>query len=361
MPTDSTESVFVGVDTHADTPHVAVVGNLGRHLDDREFPTDPGGYRRLLDWVRSAGSVAAVGVEGTGAYGAQLARVLTAASVVVIEVNRPDHSRRANGKSDPLDAYAAAEAVASGRADGTAKSRDGIVESIRCLRVARRSAGQAKTQCINQIRGVLVTRPAELREQMKPLGTAALIRTLSLLRPGTALASPVAATKIALRSLARRHIALAEEIKGLDVALAELTATAAPGLLAKTGVGAEVAGQLLVTAGDNPERLRSEASFAHLAGVAPIPASSGRTTRHRLNRGGDRAANKALHTIALVRLKYDERTRASRNGEHPRVSRRRTSCAASNEPSPARSTRNSPAQQDSPRPSRQSDTGPIAG
>lgn len=249
MPTDSTESVFVGVDTHADTPHVAVVGNLGRHLDDREFPTDPGRYRRLLDWVRPAGSVAAVGVEGTGAYGAQLARVLTAASVVVIEVNRPDHSRRANGKSDPLDAYAAAEAVASGRADGTAKSRDGIVESIRCLLVARRSAGQAKTQCINQIRGVLVTRPAELREQMKPLGTAALIRTLSLLRPGTALASPVAATKVALRSLARRHIALAEEIKGLDVALAELTATAAPGLLAKTGVGAEVAGQLLVTRG----------------------------------------------------------------------------------------------------------------
>ena len=169
---------------------------------------------------------------------------------------------------------------------------------------------KAKTQCINQIRGMLVTGPVELREHMKPLGTTALIRTLSLLRPGTELASPVAATKLALRSLARRHIALAEEIKDLDVALAELTATAAPGLLAKTGVGAEVAGQLLVTAGDNPERLRSEASFAHLAGVAPIPASSGRTTRHRLNRGGDRAANKALHTIAVVRLKYDERTRA---------------------------------------------------
>ena len=220
----------------------------------------------MLDWVHSAGSVAAVGVEGTGAYGAQLARVLTAAGVVVIEVNRPDRaSRRANGKSDPLDAYAAAEAVASGRADSTPKSRDGIVESIRCLRVARRSAVKAKTQCINQIRGMLVTGPVELREQMKPLGTTALIRTLSLLRPGTELASPVAATKLALRSLARRHIALAEEIKDLDVALAELTATAAPGLLAKTGVGAEVAGQLLVTAGDNPERLRSEASFAHLA------------------------------------------------------------------------------------------------
>ena len=177
MPTDSAESVFVGVDTHADTHHVAVVDNLGRHLDDQEFPNNPGGYRRLLDWVRSAGSVAAVGVEGTGPYGAQLARVLNAAGVVVIEVNRPDRaSCRANGKSDPLDAYAAAEAVASGRAAGTPKSRDGIVESIRCLRVAQRSVVKEKTKCINQIHGVLVTGPAELREQMKPLGTAALIR-----------------------------------------------------------------------------------------------------------------------------------------------------------------------------------------
>jgi transposase len=293
MPTDPTEPVFIGVDTHADSHHVAVVDKLGRHLSDREFPADPGGYRDLLDWVR------------------QLARVLTAAGLTVIEVNRPDRaSRRTKGKSDPLDAYSAAEAVASGRADGTPKSRDGIVESIRCLRVARRSAVKAKTQCINQIRGMLITGPAQLREQMKPLGTAALIRSLALLRPGADLTSPVAATKMSLRCLARRHVALTEEIKDLDAALVELTAIAAPGLLAKPGVGAEVAGQLLVTAGDNPERLRSEASFAHLTGVAPIPASSGRTTRHRLNRGGDRAANKALHTIVIVRLKYDERTRA---------------------------------------------------
>lgn len=311
MPTNLIELIFVGVDTHADTHHVAVVDGVGRHLGDREFPTDPSGYRNLLDWVRGVGQVQAVGVEGTGAYGAQLARVLSAAGLRVVEVNRPDRvSRRANGKSDPLDAYAAAQAVVSGRATTTPKSRDGIVESIRCLRVARRSAIKAKTQCINQIRGILITGPTDLREQMKPLGTAALVRALTKLRPATDLTSPAAATKRALRSLARRHSALAEEIKELDTVLTELTAIAAPGLLAKTGVGAEVAGQLLVTAGDNPERLRTEASFAHLTGVAPIPASSGRTMRHRLNRGGDRGANNALHTIAVVRLKYDERTRA---------------------------------------------------
>ena len=272
MPADPTD-VFVGVDTHADTHHVAVVDQLGRHLGDREFPADPGGYRSLLDWISSFGSVTGVGVEGTGTYGAQLVRVLTAAGLAVLEVNRPDRAtRRANGKSDPVDAYAAAQAVASGRADSIPKSRDGIVESIRCLRVARRSAIKAKTQCINQIRGLLITGPMDLREQMKPFGTAALIQALSRLRPGTDLSSPEAATKLTLRSLARRHLALSEEIRELDAVLEELTTTAAPGLLAKTGVGTEVAGQLLVTAGDNPERLRSEASFAHLAGVAPIPA-----------------------------------------------------------------------------------------
>jgi transposase len=300
--------VFAGVDTHADTHHAAVVDVLGRHLDDREFPATPAGYRALLAWIGLLGVVQAVGVEGTGAYGAELSRVLRAAGEVVIEVDRPD--RRAHGKTDPLDAYAAAQAVASGRAEGIPKSRDGIVESIRCLRVAHRSVVKAKTQSINQIRAMLINGPAELREQMRPLPTGKLIGALSRVRPGSDLSSPSAATKMALRSLARRHLALTQELKELDAALAELTAMAAPGLLAKTGVGVDVAAQLLVTAGDNPERLRSEASFAHLTGAAPIPASSGRTTRHRLNRGGDRGANNALHTVALVRMRYDERTRA---------------------------------------------------
>jgi transposase len=296
--------VFAGVDTHADTHHAAVVDVLGRHLDDREFPATPVGYRALLAWIGLLGVIQAVGVEGTGAYGAELSRVLRAAGEVVIEVDRPDRSsRRAHGKTDPLDAYAAAQAVASGRAEGIPKSRDGIVESIRCLRVARRSAVKAKTQCINQIRAMLINGPAELREQMRALPTGKLIGALSRLRPGSDLSSPSAATKMALRSLARRHLTLTQELKELDAALAELTAMAVPGLLAKTGVGVDVAAQLLVTAGDNPGRLRSEASFAHLTGTAPIPASS---------------------------------------AEPQKDCPKRTSCAASNEPSRARSTTKSP-------------------
>lgn len=300
-----------GVDTHGLTHHAAVIDPLGRHLADREFPATIHGYRDLLDWMRSHGVLSAVGVEGTGAYGAELARVLTAAGVTVVDVDRPDRkARRLRGKSDPIDAYAAAMAVTSGRATGVPKSRDGLVESVRVLRVTRRSAVKARTQAMNQIRGMLVSAPAALREQATGLERAALIRTLARLRPGADLSTPLAATKAALRRLARRHQVLDEEITELDAEIGPLVRQAAPELLTLFGVGPETAGQLLASAGDNPERMRSEAAFAHLAGVAPIPASSGRTHRHRLNRGGDRAANNALHTIVLVRMRYDERTRA---------------------------------------------------
>lgn len=292
-------------------PPCRVIDALGRQLADREFKTTPQGYRKLLDWIGSFGTVQAVGIEVTGAYGAELCRVLRAAGLSVVEVDRPDRSsRRTHGKSDPLDAYAAAQAVASGRAAGTPKSRDGIVESIRCLRVARRSAVKARTQCINQIRGLLVSGPADLREQMRPPSTTRLLQTLSRLRPGRDLVSPAVATRVALRSLARRHLALTDDINELDRDLTLLTRQVAPQLMARPGVGPEVAARLLISAGDNPERMRSEASFAHLAGAAPIPASSGRTHRHRLNRGGDRSANNALYTIALVRMRHDHRTRA---------------------------------------------------
>lgn len=303
--------VFGGVDTHALTHHAAVVDTLGRELDDREFPTTRAGYEALLTWMASFGRLVAVGVEGTGSYGAALNRVLAGAGISVVEVDRPDRSaRRARGKSDPLDAYAAARAAASGRAGGRPKSRDGIVESIRCLRVAQRSAVKARTQCINQIRALLVNGPAELREQMRTLPTAKMIKALARLRPGADLSDPSAGCKHALRSLARRHGALDEEIKELHRCLTQLTEQAAPELLDRFGVGVQVAAQLLVTAGDNPDRLRSEASFAHLTGVAPVPASSGQRHRHRLNRGGDRAANNALHTIALTRMRYHPPTRA---------------------------------------------------
>ncbi|MFJ2806524.1 IS110 family transposase [Kitasatospora sp. NPDC087271] len=310
MTHDSPE-ITGGVDTHGLTHHAAVIDPLGRHLADQEFPATIVGYRALLDWMRSQGTLKAVGVEGTGAYGAELARVLTAAGVTVVDVDRPDRkTRRMKGKSDPIDAYAAATAVASGRATGIPKSRDGVVEAVRVLRVTRRSAVKARTQAMNQIRGLLVSAPAVLREQLAGLDRSVLIRTLSRLRCGGDLSTPLTATKAALRRLARRHQALDDEIAELDAEIGPMLKQAAPELLALFGVGPETAGQLLASAGDNPERMRSEAAFAHLAGVAPIPASSGRTHRHRLNRGGDRAANNALHTIVLVRMRYDERTRA---------------------------------------------------
>ena len=308
--TDQRPDVTGGVDTHGETHHAAVVDPIGRHLADREFPATGAGYGALLAWLRSHGTPTAVGVEGTGAYGAGLARHLTAAGVTVIEVDRPDRrTRRLRGKSDPIDAYAAAEAVASGRASGTPKTRTGIVEAIRALRVPRRSAIKARTQAVNQLRQALITGPESLRAKMRGLPAAELVTACARLRPGTDLSDPIEAVKSAVRRLARRHRALSEEILEPDADLRESTALAAPDLLALKGVGPDVAGQLLATAGDNPGRLRSEAAFAHLCGVAPIPASSGRRDRHRLDRGGDRAANHALHTIVLSRMRWDERTR----------------------------------------------------
>lgn len=309
--TDQDLEVTGGVDTHGETHHAAVTDRIGRHLADREFPATGTGYRQLLAWLRSFGTVTAVGVEGTGAYGAGLARTLRRAGLKVVEVDRPDRrTRRMKGKSDPIDAYAAAEAVVSGRATGTPKARDGIVEAVRTLRVVRRSAVKSRTQAVNQARQLLVTAPESLRAQLRGLPVAALARACARLRPGTDLTDPAQAAKAALRRLGKRVLALTGEIDGLEADLTALTTQAAPELLALKGVGPDVAGQLLATAGDNPGRLNSEAAFAHLCGVAPIPASSGRRDRHRLNRGGDRAANHALHTIVLSRMRWDERTRA---------------------------------------------------
>jgi transposase len=299
-----------GVDTHGQTHHAAVIDSVGRQLGDREFPTTPAGYRQLVSWLHGHGDLERVGVEGTGAYGAALARHLHSQAITVVEVDRPDRkSRRAHGKSDPLDAYAAARAALSGAATGAPKQRDGQVEAIRALRVARRSAVKARTQAMNQLRALLLTGPAQLREQLRHLSPTVLVATCAALRPADDLADPEQAVKTALRRLARRHRQLSEEIADADADLRELVTAAAPDLLALQGVGIDVAGQLLTTAGDNTGRLHSEASFAHLCGVAPMPASSGRTHRHRLNRGGDRAANHALHTVALCRLRYDPRTR----------------------------------------------------
>lgn len=304
--------VVAGVDTHADTHHAAVLLLNGGRLADAQFPASATGYAQLTEWLRSFGRVHAVGVEGTGSYGAGLARHLHAAGITVIEVNRPDRrARRLVGKSDPLDAYAAAEAVLAGRATAIPKLGTGIVEAIRALHRTRASAVKARTAAINELRALLVTAPAAVRDQLRELSATALVNTCARLRPDhQRLTDPEQATKQALRRLAARHRALSEEITELHSQLSALLTHACPALLATFGVGVETAAQLLITIGDNPDRIGSEAAFAALCGVAPIPASSGKTRKHRLSRGGDRQANRALHIITLARLRNCPHTRA---------------------------------------------------
>lgn len=287
-----------------------MIDQVGRQLGDHEFPTTPAGYQALLLWLQSHGMLERVGMEGTRSYGAGLARHLHLQQVQVVEVDRPDRkARRAHGKSDPLDAYAAARAALSGTATGTPKTRNGAVESIRALRVARSGAVKARTQATNQLKALLLSGPAELREQLRQLSTTTLIATCARLRPTTELADPEQATKAALRRLARRHQQLNEEIAEADGELRSLVTLVAPRLLALPGVGVKVAGHLLTSAGDNPDRLHSEPAFAYLCGVAPVPASSGKVRRHRLNRSGDRDANKALYIVVLGRLRTCDRTK----------------------------------------------------
>uniref|UniRef100_UPI002021FDA0 transposase n=1 Tax=Actinoplanes sp. M2I2 TaxID=1734444 RepID=UPI002021FDA0 len=248
---------------------------------------------------------------GTGAYGAGLAHRLRIEQVDVIEIDRPDRkTRRFHGKSDPIDAIAAAKAALAGERTGTPKRHDGQVEAVRALRVARRSAVKQRADTQRQIKALIITAPDALRTQLRRLNVTQLITVCANTRPEHAdAASPVTATRIALRSLARRHQQLTVEITDLDELLEPLVAAINPALRAANGVGADVAGQLLVTAGENHNRLTSEAAFAMLCGAAPLPASSGKTTRHRLNRGGDRQANAALYTVVLSRLRWDTRTR----------------------------------------------------
>ncbi len=296
--------IVVGVDTHKDLHVASAKDELGRGLGEITIPASAKGYRALLSWSRGLGEVRAFGVEGTGCYGAGLARHLRAHGEVVIEVIRPNRqARRLRGKSDPADAEAAASAVLSGEASGTPKASDAAVEMIRALRVARSTANRARTQAVNALHALVVTAPEELRGELRGLPGPRLVRTCAGVRPGM-LIDPVGATKIALRSLARRHQALSAEVRELDTELRRLTSEACPALLGIFGAGPDTAGALLLAAGDNPGRLRSEAAFAKLTGVSPVQASSGKTTRHRLNRGGDRHANAALHRIVLVRLRW---------------------------------------------------------
>ena len=297
-----------GVDTHGEVHVAAAIDSTAKILATESFPATPSGYRRLLRWLRRHGEVATVGVEGTGSFGAGLARYLAGEGVTVIEVNRPDRQRRRRrGKSDTVDAEAAARAALSGDATGVPKSADGRVEAIRVLRLARRSAIKARTQASNQIRDLIVTAPDGLRSRLRALSTDQRVAACARFRPGE-FDEPVGATKAALRTLAVRHQQLSNEIAALDDQLAQLCAATNPALLAAPGVGPEVAATLLSTAGDNPNRMRTEASFAALCGASPVEASSGKIARHRLNTGGDRQANNALWRIVLVRMSSDPRT-----------------------------------------------------
>ena len=291
--------------------HVAVaIDGRGVRLDEKHVPVATCGYEELERWSCDLGRVHAFGVEGTGSYGAGLARFLTDRGYTVIEVNRSDRSvRYRKGKSDPTDAEMAARSVLAGVADATPKSGEGEVEMIRMLKTAKNSAVKARTQAVNQMKALVLTAPAELRETLDGLGANALVARCRSFRPGR-LGNPTAAAKYALRSLACRYSQLSKEIQDLRAEIERLIQTTAPALVEAFGVGPDTAADLLIAAGSNPDRLNSEAAFASLCGVSPVPASSGKTNRHRLNRGGDRQANAALYRVVVVRLCHDLRTQA---------------------------------------------------
>jgi len=322
-----TRAITGGVDTHADTHVAAALDPIGGLLGVQEFPATTAGYAGLLSWLGGFGTVCLVGIEGTGSYGAGLTRHVTAAGVRVVEVDRSDRQdRRRQGKSDPLDAVSAARAAQSGRARGAPKGRDGTVEAIRALMVAKRSARSERTQTINQARALVLTGPDDLRARFAGHTPAALVTETASLRPrpGDVVGYAV---RIALRELGRRAEFLDGQLQRLDELIVPLVTARAPGLLALYGIGPNTAALLLIAAGDHPERLRSEAAWAHLCAAAPIPASSGKTVRHRLNPGGDRQAQSCpvadrLHPHGLgpghPRLRRPPHSRREvQGGDHP--------------------------------------------
>lgn len=294
-------TVAIGVDTHKDM-HVAVAfDRLGVQIASREIVTTDAGYRSLLGWAQGLG-VPAFAVEGCGSYGAGLARFLEPAGVEVWECERPRRQDRRRGKSDLIDAALAGRRLLSG--EGLCLPRGGgRREELRLLLLERRSAIRARTAALNQLRALLVTAPDHVRRRLGGLSGERLARAAAGQRPRPDVGSAV------LRRLGRRVEQLSQELAELERTLAVLVAELAPGLLNEPGVGPVCAAQLLVSSGD-PKRMASEASFAALAGTSPVEASSGKQQRHRLNRGGDRQLNWALHVIALQRIRFHLETAA---------------------------------------------------
>jgi transposase len=301
--------IIIGVDTHKDVHAAVAMNGLGARLGTRTIPASSKGYQELEAWARSFGPVRAFGIEGTGSYGAGLSRSLLSAGHTVLEVNRPNRQlRHQHGKSDPLDAESAARAVLSGQADAQPKSGTSSVEMIRHLKVARDTAVKSRSQAMITLKAIIVSAPTPLREQLGGMpGKMALIRHLTALRPG-ALTSTTATAKAALRALARRWLMLDAEIKAHDQHLEAMTTACAPAMKEAHGISTGTAAEMLILVGDNPERIRSEAAFAKLCGACPIPASSGKTSRHRLNRSGYRQANAALYRVVIVRMRNHQPT-----------------------------------------------------
>ena len=300
----------VGVDTHRDEHVVvAVAAPVGAVVARQAVPADARGYRETLRFAeRYASGRRAWAVESTGSYGAGLARFLAGRGETVLELSRtPRAERRLKGKDDALDAARTARAALAG--DTLARPRSGQRrEALRLLLVARRSAVDVRRQALGQLRGVIVTSPDRLREELRGLPVGKLLERCSRFRRSGSGRADELATRLVLRSLARRIQAATEEADQLEREILALVQALAPQLLDEPGVGPIVAAQLLV-AWSHPGRVRSEAAFARLAGVAPVPASSGQTVRQRLSRGGDRQLNRALHTVVLHRRQHDPATR----------------------------------------------------
>lgn len=303
MPAPIQPGSVLGIDTHKLTHVAAIVDGLGRMQGTFAFAATDAGAAELLSWASAHGSPQTAGVEGTGSYGYQLTRALQAASITVLEVNRPDRAnRRRKGKSDPVDAEAAARAVLAGQATAVPKNRQGPVESLRALTIARNSAVKATTTASHQIKAILVGADQALRDAMT-------VQSLLELATRASNLAPLDGLRLALVSLGRRWLQLHVEILELDTMIRTIVRATAPAMLQRPGIGIHTAAQLLITAGGNPDRLSGDAAFAALCGVSPVQASSGQTNRHRLSRGGDRAANNALWTIANNRMIHDPRTR----------------------------------------------------
>ncbi|GAB2762015.1 IS110 family transposase [Nocardioides salsibiostraticola] len=303
-------AVYGGVDTHRDFHVASAVSALGALLGTATFPASTTGYQRLLEWLKSWGTVAGVGVEGTGSYGAGLARYLDDHDLTVHEVNRPDRtSRRRRGKSDHYDAEAAARSVLAGSTH-PAKINHAAIESLRMLKLQYDSAVKQRTATLNQMHQIRITAPDALRTQLGGLTKKTLPTTCARFRiDPAALADPTTVAKKVLRGLAKRVLSLTEEINDLNADITTLTKALAPITSTASGVGPQGLARLLITIGENPQRFASEASFAALCGTNPVPANSGQHQGfYRLNPAGNRQANSALHMMVISRLAHHQPT-----------------------------------------------------